>query len=69
MKTQQRNVQDDYTQMMQMYRRVYKCKGCGKKMELDVFATTPNEQRWYVSQLSLIQRCPKCYVDLMRDGE
>jgi len=61
-----RDVQEDYKNMHPMYRRVYMCKSCGKKNVLDIFSTTDNEQRLYFSQLSITQRCPKCYVDLMR---
>ena len=67
--TPERDVQSDYTKMLPMYRRVYMCKSCGKKNVIDIFATTPAEKRLYFSQLTLTQRCPKCYIDLMRGSE
>jgi len=66
MQIQNRDVAEDYTSMLPMFRRVYTCKSCGKKNVIDIFSTTPEEQRLYFSQLSITQRCPKCYVELMR---
>lgn len=64
-----RDVQSDYAKMLPMYRRVYRCKTCGKKNVIDIFSTTKEKQRLYFSQLSITQRCPKCYVELMRGSE
>ena len=63
-----RDVSEDYKNMDVdgMKRYIFICKKCGVKNVFDTFCTSPEEYKWYVGQLNLNQRCPKCYVDLMR---
>mgnify|MGYP007068344091 CR=1 FL=1 len=67
-KTPKRDVSKDYKGMdiNGMTRKIFTCKKCNKRMELDSFSTSTTEQKWYVHQLFINKRCPKCYVDLMR---
>jgi hypothetical protein len=67
-RTQIRDVSEDYKNMdvNGMTRKIFTCAKCGKRQEYDTFCTSTTEQKWYVHQLFINQRCPKCYVELIR---
>jgi predicted nucleic-acid-binding Zn-ribbon protein len=63
-----RDVQQDYKNMdvNGMKRYVFMCKKCGIKNVFDTFCTSTVKWKLYIGQLNITQRCPKCYVELMR---